>query len=199
MLSLVLVFTFAGMKMVDNVLVSDDIKEVNFVCKLSACCGDCCVDGDAGAPLEEDEISVLEDSIDEIKPYMTEEGRLVIDLVGVFDYDQDASYVTPLVNNRECAFVYKENNIHYCAVEKAYMEGKTTFKKPVSCHLYPIRLSQVGEYTAVNYEKWSICAPAIVNGKELGVPMYVFLKEPLIRKFGKAWYEKLVLELEKND
>jgi Fe-S-cluster containining protein len=184
------------MKMVDNVLVSDDVKDVHFVCKLSACCGDCCVEGDAGAPLEEEEISILEDYIDEIKPYMTEEGRLVIDLVGVFDYDIDASYVTPLVNDRECAFVYRENNINFCAIEKAFLEGKIPYKKPISCHLYPIRLSKVGDYTAVNYNQWNICAPALVNGKKLGVPLYKFLKEPLTRKFGEAWYQKLVVELE---
>lgn len=186
------------MKMVDNVLVSDEIKDTHFVCKLSACCGDCCVEGDAGAPLEEEEISILEDYIDEIKPFMTDEGRLVIELTGVFDYDADSSYVTPLVNDWACAFVYRENNINYCAIEKAWMEKKISFQKPVSCHLYPIRLSKVGDYTAVNYDKWTICAPALVNGKDLGVPMYKFLKDPLIRRFGKEWYKKLVQELEKE-
>ena len=181
---------------IDNVLVSDDIKQIHFVCNLPACNGDCCVEGDAGAPLEEEEISILEDCIDEIKPYMTDEGRQVVELMGVFDFDAESSYVTPLVNNRECAFVYKENNINFCAIEKAYIDGKTSFKKPVSCHLYPIRLSKVGDHNAVNYDRWSICAPALVNGKKLGVPMYVFLKDPLIRKFGEEWYGKLVLELE---
>lgn len=181
------------MNKIGKALVSDDIKEVHFVCKLSACNGDCCVEGDAGAPLEEEEISILEDYIDEIKPYMTEEGRLAIDLVGVFDYDTDASYVTPLFNNRECVFVYNENGINFCAIEKAHLEGKIEFKKPVSCHLYPIRLKDIGEFTAVNYDKWSICKPALINGKDLGVPLYKFLKEPLIRKFGEDWY-KLLLE-----
>lgn len=180
------------MKKIGKALVSDDIKEVHFVCKLSACNGDCCVEGDAGAPLEEEEISILEDYIDEIKPYMTEEGRLASDLVGVFDYDTDASYVTPLVNNRECAFVYKENGINFCAIEKAYLEGKIKFKKPLSCHLYPIRLKDIGEFTAVNYDKWNICKPALINGKDLGIPLYKFLKEPLIRKFGENWYKELV-------
>ena len=136
------------MKKVDDVLVSDEIKDIYFVCKLSACCGDCCVEGDAGAPLEEDEISILEDHIDAIKPFMSDAGKEVIELVGVFDYDADASYVTPLVNNRECAFVFREGNINYCSIEKAWMEGKQPFQKPVSCHLYPIRLSKVGDYTA---------------------------------------------------
>lgn len=186
------------MKKIGNALVSDDIKDVHFVCNLSACCGNCCVDGDAGAPLEEEEITVLEDCIDEIKPFMTEEGRLVIELVGVFDYDIDASYVTPLVNDRECAFVYVENGINFCTIERAFLKGKIAFQKPVSCHLYPIRLKQIGELTAVNYDKWSICKPALINGKNLGVPLYKFLNEPLIRKFGNEWYDELVEEFEKE-
>lgn len=181
---------------IEKVLVSDDVREVQFVCDLAACCGDCCLEGDAGAPLEEEEISVLEDYLDEIKPYMTEAGREVVSLLGVFDYDADASYVTPLVDNRECAFVYREKGIHYCAIEKAWSEKKIPFQKPISCHLYPVRLKQIGEFTAVNYEKWSICNPALINGKEKGVPLYKFLKEPLIRKFGQAWYELLVKEME---
>ena len=180
---------------IDNVLVSDDLKDVHFVCKLASCSGDCCVEGDAGAPLEEEEISILEDCIDEIKPYMTDEGKQVIELMGVFDYDAESSYVTPLVNNRECAFVYRENNINFCAIEKAWIDKNISFQKPISCHLYPVRLKKIGDSIAINYDKWSICAPALVNGKELGVPMYVFLKEPLIRKFGEEWYAKLVLEL----
>ncbi len=181
---------------IGKALISEDIKEVHFVCKLSACSGDCCLEGDAGAPMDEEEISILEDYIDEIKPYMTDKGNLAIDLVGVFDYDTDASYVTPLVDNCECAFVYKENGINFCAIEKAYLEGKIKFKKPLSCHLYPIRLKDIGEFTAVNYDKWSICKPALINGKNLGIPLYKFLKEPLIRKFGEDWYKLLIKEFE---
>ncbi len=181
---------------IDDVLVSDDIKEKHFVCKLSVCCGDCCVEGDAGAPLDEEEIAVLEDCLDEIKPYMSKEGLAEIEKVGVFEYDADGSYVTPLINNDECAFVYVENGINFCAIEKAWQEGKIKFQKPVSCHLYPIRLKQVGDYTAVNYDEWSICKPALINGKDMGVPLYKFLKEPLIRKFGNKWYDKLVVALE---
>jgi hypothetical protein len=180
------------MKMVGKTLVSDDLRDVKFVCKLSACHGNCCVKGDAGAPLEEEEISILEDYIEEIKPYMSQEGLTEVEKVGVFEYDADGSYVTPLIKHKECAFVYVENGINFCAIEKAFGEGKIKFQKPISCHLYPVRLKQVGEYTAVNYEKWSICKPAIVNGEEIGVPLYQFLKEPLIRKFGKEWYEELV-------
>jgi len=183
---------------IDDVLVSDDIRDIHFACNLSACHGDCCVEGDAGAPLEEDEISILEDYIDAIKPYMSEKGREVIELLGVFDYDTDASYVTPLVNNSECAFVYFEDGISFCAIEKAWLEGKIKFRKPVSCHLYPVRLKKIGDFTAVNYEKWSICKPALILGKEKGVPLYKFLKEPLIRKFGKVWYRELEKVIHKN-
>jgi hypothetical protein len=182
---------------IDNVLVSDELKDTFFSCDLSACHGDCCVEGDAGAPLEEEEISILEDYIDFIKPYMTKEGIEVIEKLGVFDYDAEGEYVTPLVNNRECAFVYVENGISFCAIEKAWLNKEIPFQKPISCHLYPVRLSKVGEFTAVNYHKWSVCAPALIKGKKEGVPLYRYLKDPLVRKFGEAWYEKLAAELEK--
>ncbi len=185
------------MIIIDDILVSDEIKEIHFACNLSACSGDCCVDGDAGAPLTEEEISILEDDIDEVKPYMTELGINVIDQVGVFEYDIDGEYVTPLVGDVECAFVYFKNGISFCAIEKAYLKGKITFQKPISCHLYPIRLSYVGPSLAINYHKWSICSSALIHGKKTGSPLYKYLKEPLIRKFGETWYGKLVEELEK--
>ncbi len=185
------------MLQIDKVLVSDDLKNVMFSCDLKACHGDCCVEGDAGAPLEEEEISILEDYIEFIKPYMTKEGIDVIEKSGVFDYDADGEYVTPLVNNRECAFVYFEDSISFCAIEKAWLKGEVKFQKPISCHLYPVRLSKVGEFTAVNYHKWSVCAPALIKGKKEGVPLYRYLKDPLVRKFGEAWYEKLAGEMGK--
>jgi hypothetical protein len=184
------------MIIIDDVLVSDEIKDIYFSCNLKACRGDCCVEGDAGAPLEEEEISVLEDYLDEIIPYMTEEGIEAVKLTGVFDYDMDAEYVTTLVNNRECAFVYYENGIALCAIEKAWLDGKINFRKPVSCHLYPVRLDKVGDKIAVNYHRWSICAPALKAGRENGVPLYKYLKTPLERKFGKTWYQKLVKAIE---
>ena len=185
------------MIIIDDILVSDEIKEIHFACNLNGCSGDCCVDGDAGAPLTEEEISILEDDIDEVKPYMTELGINVINQVGVFEYDTDGEYVTPLVGDVECAFVYFENGISFCAIEKAYLEGKISFQKPISCHLYPIRLSYVGPSLAINYHTWNICSSALIHGKETGSPLYKYLKEPLIRRFGKIWYDKLVKELEK--
>ncbi len=186
------------MIIVDDVLVSDEVKEIYFACNLKACHGACCVEGDAGAPLEEEEISIIEDYLEEIKPYMSKKGLEVVENGGVFDYDMDAEYVTPLVNDRECAFVYFENGMALCAIEKAWLEGKIKFQKPVSCHLYPIRVDKVGDKTAVNYNRWSICIPALNLGKEEGVPLYRYLETPLIRKFGRRWYKKLVNAIEEH-
>ncbi|MBN2615742.1 MAG: DUF3109 family protein [Bacteroidales bacterium] len=186
------------MVIINDTLVSENLNKVHFICDLDKCHGDCCVEGDAGAPLEEDEISIIEDALDEIMPYMTPEGREVVEKTGVFDYDMDGSYVTPLVNNRECAFVYFENGISLCAIEKAWAEGKIDFQKPISCHLYPVRLKQLTSHTAVNYDQWSICNAALLKGKENQVPVYKFLKEPLIRKFGSEWYNQLTVAFEKE-
>jgi hypothetical protein len=185
------------MIIIDNIIVSDDIREASFCCDLAKCHGACCVEGDAGAPLEEEEISMLEDYIDEIKPFMREECIETVEKTGVFDYDAAGEYVTPLLNDNECVFVYFENNIVKCAIEKAYEEGAIKFQKPVSCHLYPIRISKKKNFEAVNYHQWNICRPAIKNGTIIGLKLYQFLKDPLIRKYGEEWYHKLVAEIEK--
>jgi len=177
--------------MIDNTLVSEELKTICFSCDLSQCKGDCCVEGDAGAPLEEEEISILEDYLDEVKPYMSATGLKVVEKTGIFDYDTDGEYVTPLVNDRECAFVYFKNGISYCAIEKAWLEGKTDFQKPVSCHLYPVRLSKLKHHTAINYDRWDICQAALLKGKQDNIQLYKYLKEPLTRKFGESWYQKL--------
>lgn len=182
---------------IDNTLISDEFRDARFCCDVTKCLGACCVEGDAGAPLEEEEISIIEDHIDDIKPFMTQGGIDVIEVNGVFDYDTDGSYVTPLVRDRDCAFVYYENKIARCAIEKAHEEGKLDFKKPVSCHLYPVRVSKHKGFDAVNYHQWYICQPAKTYGKNQGIYLYQFLKEPLIRKFGEDWYNKLVAEIEK--
>ena len=186
------------MIIVDDILVSDEIKDVQFACNLSACKGECCVAGDAGAPLDEEEISKLEDEVDEIIPYMSEKGKQVIRENGVFEYDVDGTYVTPLVNDEECAFVYYKNGISFCSIEKAYNNGKIGFQKPISCHLYPIRLSKVGNSIAINYHRWNVCNPAIIAGKKEGVPLYKYLKNPLIRRFGDDWYKNLRLRIEET-
>ncbi|HPT01387.1 MAG TPA: DUF3109 family protein [Bacteroidales bacterium] len=176
---------------IDNTLVSDDLHNVCFVCDLRECKGVCCVEGDAGAPLEEEEISLLEDSLDDIKPFMEPAGRAVVEQNGVFDYDSFGQFVTPLVRDCECAFAYFEEGIARCAIEKAFREGKTDFEKPVSCHLYPVRISKYEGFEAVNYHRWYICSEALKKGKKENVPLYVFLKDALIRKYGVKWYEEL--------
>jgi hypothetical protein len=181
---------------IDKTIISEDVIKVQFVCDLKSCHGDCCVEGDEGAPLEEEEIGIIEDALDEIVPYMTPEGITVIDKSGVFDYGMDGDYVTPLINGKECAFVYQENGVWFCAIEKAYREGKIDFIKPISCHLYPIRITEYADFDAINYHKWPICSSAIEYGKELGIPVYKMLKEPLIRKYGENWYQKLEEEID---
>ncbi len=176
---------------IENTIISESIKEIYFCCDLKKCKGACCVEGDAGAPLEEDEISILEDEIKNILPFMREKGKEIIEKNGVFDYDEFGNYVTPLINDRECAYVIFENDIAFCAIEKAYNLNKISFRKPVSCHLYPIRITKYKDFDAVNYHKWFICEKALINGKREKITLYKFVKDALIRKFGKKWYEEL--------
>lgn len=179
---------------VDDKIVSTQIFEKKFVCDLSACKGACCIEGDAGAPLTFEEVSILEDDIEAIKPYMREEGIAAIEEQGVFYMDQDNEPVTTLVNGAECAFVYfDKNGVTKCSIEQAHKDGKTDFKKPISCHLYPIRVKQFNEFKALNYDVWDICAPACSCGNELNVPVFKFLKEPLIRAFGDKFFEELLI------
>jgi len=180
------------MIILDEILISDDLRDVHFCCDLQHCKGACCVEGDAGAPLEEEEISLLEDYIDTIKTFMVPKGIEAIENIGVFDYDADGKFVTPLVNGNECCFVYMENGIARCAVEKAFSEKAIPFPKPLSCHLYPVRISEVGKKDAINYHKWRICNKALENGMKLKLPLYRFLEESLIRKYGRTWYNRLV-------
>ena len=176
---------------IDNTLISEDLIEELFCCDLSLCKGACCIEGDAGAPMEQSEIDYLEDNIDKIKPYIPQAGLDVIDEFGVFDVFVDGSFVTPLVNDKDCAFCYTEDGIAFCAIEKAYLKGEVTLRKPISCYLYPVRVQEYENYTAVNYHKWDICADACKKGKTEGIPVYKFLKKPLIQKFGREWYKAL--------
>jgi len=176
---------------IDDTLISDDLNEVYFTCDLGKCHGACCVEGDAGAPLDEEEIGVLEDIMDKVRPLMTDAGMKVVDESGVFDYDAGGNFVTPLVNDCECAFVYMDFGVAKCVIEKAYYAGLISFKKPISCHLYPIRITKFQDFEALNYHKWPICDRALVKGRREEVRVYEFLKEPLIRKYGKDWYDKL--------
>lgn len=182
---------------VGDILVSDDVKEVEFVCHLEKCKGACCVEGELGAPLDEDELPILESIQDEIKPYLTKEGLKSIKRHGAWVLDEDGDFSTPTIQGKECAYaLYDEQGILKCGIEQAYLDGKTKFRKPISCHLYPIRITKKKNFEAVNYHKWSVCSAACILGKSLGIPVYKFLKEPLIRKYGKAWYKELVSQIE---
>lgn len=176
---------------VGNAIVSDEILENEFVCNLSACKGQCCVDGDAGAPLDKEETAILDQIYDKVKPYLRQEGIASIENQGKWIIGEDGDYETPLVNGSECAYVIFDGKTALCAIEQAYNEGVVDYKKPISCHLYPIRIKEYSQFSAVNYHHWHICDDACSLGKELEVPVYKFLKGPLIRKFGEDWYEEL--------
>ena len=176
---------------IDDKIISTEILTEEFCCPLDECKGECCVDGNAGAPLEIEEVDILEEEYENYKPYMTPEGIAVIEREGFMYVDTDGDYCTPLVNDAECAYSDVENGVTLCAIEKAYRAGKVDFCKPVSCALYPIRVGDYGPYKAVNYHRWSVCKAAVLLGKKENLPVYKFLKEPLIRKFGEAWYAEL--------
>jgi len=180
------------MLQIGSTIVSLDIIEKKFVCNLAKCKGMCCVYGDSGAPLYDDEIDILKEAYTKVKPYMTREGIEVVERMGVYATDFDNEKVTPLIgDSEECAFSFCEKGVHYCAIEKAFINGETDFRKPVSCHLYPVRITRFTDFEAVNYHQWRICEDANEYGKKKETPIFVFLKEPLIRKFGADWYGKL--------
>lgn len=181
-----------NMHEIKETLISDDIFDKKFVCDLSACKGACCVEGDSGAPLTEEECSILDDIYDEVKTYMRAEGIQRVEEEGTFVMDSDGDLVTPLVNNQECAYVFfDEKGITKCGIEQAFNDGKIDYKKPISCHLFPVRLKEYPTFTAVNVQLLEICSCACDLGSELKVPVYKFLKEPLVRKFGEDWYAEL--------
>src|SRR5690606_9997116 len=156
------------------------------------CKGACCVDGEAGAPLEDRETDILIEIFPKVRPFLRPEGVAAIESQGAFVKGEDGEWETPLVHGSECAYViFSEGGIAKCGLEEAYNQGATKWKKPVSCHLYPIRIREYSEFTAVNYHKWEICDPACALGTELQVPIYKFVKDALIRKFGKQWYADL--------
>lgn len=179
-------------------IVSENIIDTDFVCNLSACKGACCVDGDAGAPLEKEETEILDNIYSKVKPFLRQEGIDVIEKQGTWVTNESGELETPLINNADCAYViFDEKNTALCAIEEAYNQGEIDWKKPVSCHLYPIRVKDYSEFSAVNYNKWEICDDACSLGKELQVPVYKFVKQALVRKFGEDWYEELEKVAEK--
>jgi hypothetical protein len=177
---------------IEDKLVSTEIFEKEFVCNLSACKGICCVDGDDGAPLSLEEVSLIEEGIEDIKPFMTKKGIEQIEKKGVFYMDRDNDPVTMLNDTKECSFVTKnDEGIYMCTIEQAHRAGKIAFNKPISCHLYPIRVKEYNSFTSLNYDRWPICSDACILGKELKVPVYRFLKEPITRAWGAPFYAEL--------
>ncbi len=187
---------------IEDKILSRDLFEKKFVCDLNACKGACCVEGSSGAPLTEEEIHILEDIYDEVKPYLPQKGIKAIEKQGHWVIDADGDYTTPLVGEeKECAYTIFENGMALCGIEKAYKEGKIAFKKPISCHLYPIRITQYKKFEALNYDVWHLCKPACACGEKLQVPVYKFLKEAITRKYGEEFYsmvEAAAVELKKD-
>ena len=177
---------------IDDKILSTEILTEEFCCPLDECKGECCVEGNAGAPLDIEEVDVLEEEWDNYKDYMTPEGRAVIEREGFMYVDEDGDYCTPLVNDAECAYSVCENGLTLCAIEKAYRDGKTKFKKPISCHLYPIRVKRFSNGTyGLNLHRWDICRCAFACGKRNGVKVYEALQEPIERAFGEEFYQQL--------
>lgn len=178
---------------IDDILVSDQVLEEQFVCDLVKCKGGCCVDGDAGAPLENNELKELNEVYNSVLPYLSEECRKILETEGKYIYDKEFGWVTPTISNGMCAYgVVDKNGIVKCGIEQAYNDGKISWKKPISCHLFPIRIKKTKRAELVNYEpREDLCSAACILGKKLKMPAYQFLKEPIIRKYGKDFYEAL--------
>ena len=190
------------MLIVKDCIVSDHLADLCFACDLAKCKGACCVEGDSGAPLREEEVAELEKVLPAVLPHMTERGREVVGRVGVAVRDKDGDLGTPLVDGKECAFVtWTPDGTALCAIEKAYRDGfdrrqpTLNFIKPVSCHLYPVRVEEYGDFTAVNYHEWEVCRCAVAKDNPNRKPLYEYLKEPLIRRFGQEWYDELLQEV----
>ncbi|MCC5945013.1 MAG: DUF3109 family protein [Bernardetiaceae bacterium] len=188
------------MFVIKNTLISEDIRLHMFVCDIKKCKGACCEEGEMGAPLEEHELPLLKKNFEAIKKYIPAKGLKAIEEQGLFVKDKDGDWGTPLVEDRECAYAFKdEQDIWQCGMEKAYHAGESDFRKPISCHLYPLRLQDYGKRTTVNYDKWDICDAACVLGESTGIPLYVFLKEALIRRFGENWYAELCAQIQNRE
>ncbi len=177
---------------VGDVLLSSDIITERFCCDLDACKGICCVEGDAGAPVTLDEIAAIENTVDTVWGDLSAQAQAVIDHQGVAYTDRDGDLVTSIVGGKDCVFTCYEGDCCLCALEKAYRNGRAEFCKPISCALYPIREKQfAGGITALNYNRWDVCRDAVKKGRELDLPVYRFLRGPLVRRFGQEWYDEL--------
>ena len=179
------------MLIVDDCIISDNLADCCFCCDLQQCKGACCVEGDCGAPLDKEEIDVLQDIFPQVRPYMTDAGIAAVAAQGVSSLDVDGLPCTPLVNGGECAYAIVNNGVTLCAIEKAFRDGVIKYRKPISCHLYPVRIENFGEFKALNLHEWDICRCAFAKGRAEGVPLYQYLHEPLVRRFGQRWYDEL--------
>ena len=179
---------------IGKTLISTELLEEHFVCDLNKCKGECCIAGDYGAPLDKSELKEIEKYYPIVKPLLQERALKSLEEQGLYMKDDEGDWVTPLINgNEECAFTIFENGIAKCSFEKAYYDGQIPWKKPISCHLYPVRIKKLKNYDALNYDRWNVCAPACKLGKSLKVPVYQFLKESLTRKYGEEWYKELTI------
>ncbi len=177
---------------IDDKIVSEDILKEPFLCDIAQCKGACCVEGDSGAPLEIEEVALLEENYPAYRRYMPPKGVEAVENQGFMVVDSDGDYTTPLVNNAECAYAYHEGGITLCAVERAWLNGESSFRKPISCHLYPIRLINFSNGgVGLNYHRWSLCRSACSNGARAGVPLYRSLREAIVRRFGEEFYTAL--------
>jgi hypothetical protein len=178
---------------VDQVLISDSLGDTYFACQLAACKGACCVEGDEGAPLEPDEAEFLRNHFQNIKPFLSDEGIAAIELRGHSAPGKRDKYKTTLVQNSNgaCAYAVVENGIAHCGIERAFHAGAIELRKPISCHLYPVRITEHEGFEAVNYERWDICSPACINGTAQKIPLLQFVKPALVRKYGAQFFEKL--------
>lgn len=182
---------------IQDVIVSFDVLTKCFSCDLNCCKGACCIEGDAGAPVTPEEIAQIEELLPTIREDLSPEARKVIDSQGVAYTDPEGELVTSIVGGKDCVFTcYGEDGCCYCAIEKAYRAGLCKFKKPVSCHLYPIRVKKIGDGWGLNYDRWDVCKAAVLKGERDGIPIYKYLKEPLIRRFGQSWYDELDFTVE---
>ncbi len=182
---------------IGRTILSRDIFEEHFLCDLLKCKGACCIEGDSGAPLTQEEAQIIEAEFSAYADYLPGKHKHEIEKQGFSVIDKDGDLVTPLVNNGQCVYTFTdENGILKCAIEKSYFEGKTTFRKPVSCHLFPIRITAYKRFDAVNYQELAICKPGKECGRSAKLPLYKFLKEPLIRKYGEEWYAEVEIAAE---
>ncbi|MCB9034460.1 MAG: DUF3109 family protein [Chitinophagales bacterium] len=190
------------MILIDDILIADEVLTKQFVCNLNKCKGICCVEGDGGAPVEENEIAILEAIYPKVKSYLTKEGIEAIEAQGVYvleDDDEYTPYATPLIGKGACAYVvYEKNGLISCGIEKAWKDKKIDFQKPISCHLYPIRIKNMETVIAVNFDEWEICNDACTLGEKLQVPVYQFIKDALVRKFGEEIYNKIDFVAKEN-